>query len=299
MDAVGTALGHKCDLSGRRSAFIGPIIRGGDAELLHRIECDRQDGGEGIAVLIVGRDAIDRDVALIAVGAVDGSASGIDVFVDALVIAGISYARLQAEQIRNVAALQRQLLDLILIKGVAQRCVRGVDGFRLRRDFHLAGDRPNLEFHRHRIRHVHQKFKAGPFVLREALFFRSQSVSARRQSHELILSRIIGVGCALQALSGIHQCDLGADDRCAAGIEHDSTQRACARLPPGHRRGEQNQAQVRENIPPLHGTNHGSSFEEAVAEIAIPAPPFYDCDLPVAQHTTPFVLICCAFSIPK
>ena len=89
--------------------MIRSIIRGGYAKLLHRVERDREHGREGVRPLIIGRDTIDRDVALIAARAVDRPVSCIEVpvIVKGRAVAGIKHTCLKAEQIRNVAAFER------------------------------------------------------------------------------------------------------------------------------------------------------------------------------------------------
>jgi len=86
----------------REVAFIGPIIRGGDAELLHRIE-GPQDGGEGIALFLSLAGMPSTVMLLDRCGRRWTVRFGYTTsLVDALVIAGISYAACRLRQIRNV-----------------------------------------------------------------------------------------------------------------------------------------------------------------------------------------------------
>src|SRR5437879_10818090 len=74
MNIVRAALGNQCDVSAGALALVRAIIRRGDAELLNRIQRDRQHGSEGVpARLVVNVYAVERDVALVAAPAVDCS----------------------------------------------------------------------------------------------------------------------------------------------------------------------------------------------------------------------------------
>ena len=69
---VGAALGHQRHLRAGGAAAVGVGVHGGDAELLHRIRGHAQDAGEGVAVhLVVDVHAVQRDVGLVALAAVD------------------------------------------------------------------------------------------------------------------------------------------------------------------------------------------------------------------------------------
>ena len=79
---VGAGLGHQRDVGARAAAGAGVAVGGGGAELFHGIEGDAQHAGEGRArVLIVHVGAVQRDVGLIGLAAVDRAAARIEILV--------------------------------------------------------------------------------------------------------------------------------------------------------------------------------------------------------------------------
>jgi hypothetical protein len=71
-------------------------------------------------------------------------------------IAGIGDAGLQTQQIGDIATLKWNLLDLGLIKGIAQRRVYEIENLGLTRDIDRLGGTPELEPHIRRRRGVDQ-----------------------------------------------------------------------------------------------------------------------------------------------
>src|SRR5215471_116957 len=122
---IGAAFGDERDLGARRASRISTIIRGRHAEFLHGIESDGQNRRERIAVhLIVDIDAIEGDVRLIAVGAVDGTvARVVGLRIETFPMPVVGDTSLQRQQIWNVAPFHRKLLHLNLIEGIADRSV--------------------------------------------------------------------------------------------------------------------------------------------------------------------------------
>ncbi len=130
MKAVGTTLGDQGYLRATGNPFIGVGVARGHTEFLNRVQRDGQHGLERITPFWIHRDAVQRDVALIATRAVNCAAARIRVGVYTWIIAGVDYAGLQGEKIADVATFQRQLLDLVFAEGRAEGSIRGVEGFR-------------------------------------------------------------------------------------------------------------------------------------------------------------------------
>ena len=117
MELVGAALGDQGHLSSRASTLISVIVRRRDPEFLHRINRRGQHRSKSIAAgLVVYVNPVQSDVALIAAGAIDRAVARVLVLINIEPVAGIRHPRLQAEQVRNVAAFQRNLPHLDLIE---------------------------------------------------------------------------------------------------------------------------------------------------------------------------------------
>ena len=104
LHAIAVEVGHG-DLGAGRGSLIGVVVGGRNAEFLHGVQGHRQDGGEGVAALVVHGDTVDRDVSLIAAGAVHRSVPSVPSG-DVLTIVGIGDAGLHAEEVRDVAAFE-------------------------------------------------------------------------------------------------------------------------------------------------------------------------------------------------
>ncbi len=61
-------------------------------------------------------------------------------------MAEVEHARLQAEEIGHVAVDHRQILDGPVGNGIAQSCIRSVQGFSFRRHIHRLGDSSQRHF---------------------------------------------------------------------------------------------------------------------------------------------------------
>ena len=136
MELVGAALGDERDLRAARHALVGDGVACRDAKLLDRIGRNGQNRLESITVLGIHGDAVECDVALIAPRAIDRAAARIAVLIDVRTVAGVHHARLQGQQVRNIAALEGELLHLVFVEGHANGSIRGVQRERLCGDFH-------------------------------------------------------------------------------------------------------------------------------------------------------------------
>ena len=182
MEIVGAALGHQGDLRARRSSFVRVVVRGRDPELLHRIRGHRQHRRERVPFRVrVDIHPVQRDVALIAVSPIHGSAPRVVVCVDVRTIAGIRDACLQRKQIRYVAPFHRQLLDLVLVKSVSQRSIRGIQRHRLPGYLHRLQRRTNLHFYVRSRRRIDQQLQIGLLKLPKARHFHREHIATRRK----------------------------------------------------------------------------------------------------------------------
>ncbi len=125
METVCPALGDQRHLGSRTGTLIGVVVGRCYPELLDRIKSGRQHRSKGIPVgLVVHVDTVERDVALIAARTIHGAIARVLVPVDIRTVAGVGDPGLQAQQIRNIAALQRDLLNLGFIERITNR---GID----------------------------------------------------------------------------------------------------------------------------------------------------------------------------
>jgi hypothetical protein len=169
VEIIGAALGDESDLGGGGNAFGGGIVGSGDANLLDRIQSDRENRTEGMRALVVDGDTVESDVALVAAGPVDGAAAGIDAGVDVGTIAGIDDPGLKAEKIGTLRLSRGSCL--IFTEGVAERTVGGIDGFGLRRHFNLINKRGDLECDIQSIGNVDEEFDGGALEPLETVLF--------------------------------------------------------------------------------------------------------------------------------
>ena len=125
---IGAALCDQRHLRPGALPLVGAVIRRGHSEFLNRVLSHRQHRRKRISVrLIVYVDAVEGDVALIAARAIHGSIARVLVLV-ADAIAGVGHSGLQTQQVRNVAALQRNLAHLFFVEGIADGGVHQVEG---------------------------------------------------------------------------------------------------------------------------------------------------------------------------
>src|ERR1039458_4992091 len=188
VDAVGAAFGHECHLRAAGSSLVGVGIGGGDAKLLYGIERHGQDGGKGLAALVVYANAIETDIALVAARAIHRAAARI-VGTCVCSIASIGNAGLQRKQVGHVAPLQRQFLYLILAKRYTHSRVFGVDYRGLPGNFDLGGGRADLKDNVHASRQVDKKLEIGLLVFLETSFFRGQYIGTRGKREKFEFAR--------------------------------------------------------------------------------------------------------------
>src|SRR5215472_16444328 len=128
MNIVCATLGDEGDLTSGGAAGVGSGIACGHAKFLKRIESGAQSAGKSKSLrLIVVVDAIERDVGLVAAGAIDRSATAIGSRTDMTTIACVRDACLQAEDAGRFAALEGEIGDLICVEGVSEAGVLSVD----------------------------------------------------------------------------------------------------------------------------------------------------------------------------
>src|SRR3954453_19872982 len=106
MKIVGATLCDESDLRSRGTPLVGVRVSGRHPKFLNGIQCDRQDRRECTPVyLVIHINTVESDVALVAASAIHGAATSIHISIHVSAIAGVGNARLQREQVRNVASL--------------------------------------------------------------------------------------------------------------------------------------------------------------------------------------------------
>src|ERR1700740_1590562 len=120
MKSTCAALGHQRYLCAGTLPLVCSIIRRGDSEFLNRILSHRENRGKGVSIrLIVDVDVVEWDVTLIASGSIHRAVARVLILVtDA--IARVSHSGLQAEQVGNIPAFQRNLSHLCFVKGISE-----------------------------------------------------------------------------------------------------------------------------------------------------------------------------------
>src|ERR1035437_1126782 len=205
MEAVGARAGDQSDVCARTAAGVGAAVAGGGAELLHRVGGHAQDTGKGRAAgLRVDVGAVERNVRLVAPSAVDGT-------VAVVAAAEVGDARLEREQVGDVARERRHFHHRLRGDDVAERSVNGVE---LRR----------VGFHRHRgrggpeliedyllgARLVDEQTHVVSGKVRETSRLGGQLVGAGRQLLHGVAPLRIGLVFTLQAGFRVDDCDDGA-----------------------------------------------------------------------------------------
>lgn len=121
MQVVGAALGHQGDLGAGGAAQLRAGIGGDGPEFFHRVERHSQHAGESrVVLLVVHVHAVERDVGLVVLAAVDRPAAVIGP------IAQVRYTRFQGKKPDHVPRLKGQLRDRLSADGVADGGVRRV-----------------------------------------------------------------------------------------------------------------------------------------------------------------------------
>jgi hypothetical protein len=155
----------------------GALAEGSEA-----VEVVAGDRGAPVGVLetgglvVVDVDAIERDVVLVSPRADD--------------FAGGRHARLQAEELDDVARHERQLPDLPFVEGVADGRVDRVDQGARRHDGDRFGDAGELQPHVERRRRIHLQRDLGGGG-GKVLQLRDHVISAGRHLRELVAPGII------------------------------------------------------------------------------------------------------------
>src|SRR4029079_4017709 len=111
---VRTLFGNQLDLRTRRASLRSVRVGRRDEKLFHSIRTDAQHRAKRVAgLLLVHVNAIERDVGLVAATAGDVSVR--------------SDGRLQAQQVRNVTSVERELRDLLGNEVVSKTAVLSVN----------------------------------------------------------------------------------------------------------------------------------------------------------------------------
>jgi hypothetical protein len=141
---VGAAFCYQRHLCPRALPLVRPIVCGRHSEFLNGVLRHWQYGRKCVTIrLIVHIDSVQCDITLIASRAIHCTIARILILVpDA--IAGICDPGLQAEQIGNVSAFQRNLTHLLFVKGIPDRSVDQIQSGGLRCDRHDFSGRAHL-----------------------------------------------------------------------------------------------------------------------------------------------------------
>src|ERR1019366_1091713 len=207
MEAVGARAGDQSDFRARTAAGVGAAVAGGGAELLHRVGGHAQDTGKGRAAGLRGDvGAVERNVRLVAPSAVDGAVAVVAVVARTVAPAGeVGDARLEREQVGDVARERRQFHDRLRGDDVAERSVNGVE---LRR----------VGFHRHRGR-------GGPELIEDYLLGarlvdeQTHVVSGKVRETSRLGGQLVGAG--RQLLHGVAPLRIGLVFTLQAGFRVD------------------------------------------------------------------------------
>src|SRR5262249_55951301 len=188
---IGAAAGDERDLSAGTAALIRILPANGDSELLNRIQRHWKRSIETIltedprrievvarscritaavfdacGLVVVNVYAIKRDVVLVSTRA-DNFTTWRD-------------ARLQAEQLDNIARLQRQLSDLNLIEGISDSRIGGVESSGLGFHANRLRERRDLHLHVECRGRIHEQTDTGLGDDCKAGLFSDKNVTARR-----------------------------------------------------------------------------------------------------------------------
>ena len=240
MDVVGAAFGDEGDLGAGGAAEIGVGTGGDDAELLDSVERDAEGGGEaGARVLIVGIDAVERDVRLIGLTAIYVAGA----VTRRVVFAVVSYAGLEGKQANDIAAFEGELKDRLGGEVIAEGGVLGVNGIGLGRNGDGIGSGGEFEFDIARGRGLDLYGNAAEGEGTKAGGCGGERVGGWGELGERVISGAIGGGGAFGAGGSIEDRDRGAGDN-GAGRIGDSTAQRGQCLPVRRHRRQQNEKPV-------------------------------------------------------
>src|SRR4029077_19781553 len=181
MELICAAFRDQRNLRTRSVSLVGVVVRRGDPKFLHGIERRRQYGGERVSArLVIHVHTVERDVALIAAGPGHDSISRVLTLVDVRAVPGVGDTRLQAEEVGHVAALQRDLPDLIFVEGVYNRGVDEVQSRRLAADADVLRHRADFQLDIRGCRGINEQLQPRLHVMRKSARRYGQGVSARR-----------------------------------------------------------------------------------------------------------------------
>ena len=133
---VGAALGDDVHHAAVAAAVFGLGARGDEVELLDRLEREElQQAADGVVVVVA---AVDLVVDVAAVAAVD--LRRVLRALGRVAVEAEADARNRRREVRELAAVQRQVLDPLDVDDAADRRARRLDQRRLRRDADALGD---------------------------------------------------------------------------------------------------------------------------------------------------------------
>src|SRR5579864_9721356 len=219
MELICAAFRDQRNLRTRSVSLVGVVVRRGDAKFLDGIERRGQYGGERVSArLVIHVHTVERNVALIAAGAVHGSISRVLVLVDVRAVPGVGDTRLQAEEVGHVAAFQRDLPDLIFVEGVSNRGVDEVQGGRFAADADVLGHRADFQLDVRRRRGIHEQLQPRLHVVRKSARRYGQGVSAGRYGENAKVALRSGRYGALKSGLRVGEHHGGVWDRAPAWV---------------------------------------------------------------------------------
>ena len=216
---VRARFGGDAHRAARLHAVLRVLRAGLHADFLHRIG-KRQRQVDAVVPVVVHRTveevlhaelltARDRDAAALSQAPARG-------------IAGIDGTASQDDERGDVAALERQRLDGLVVDDCADRGVARLDERRGRFDGHRFLERANLELHRdHRIA-VHLQHDSRLHVGPEARERHFEAIRSDRQVRQRVRARDVGHGVPAEAGVGLQSGDRDAWQDAAAVIDDGS-----------------------------------------------------------------------------
>ena len=189
MEVVRAGLADEVDLVGAE-AVLGRVGGGLFLELLDGV--DRQDRGRRAERGIdVGR-AVDHEVVRRRPRSHDADRVAGALAHVALLAVGLDGARAQEQQLEEVAAIQRQLGDLLFGDGLADAGAAGVEGDGVRLDFDRLGDVARLELQIDALDLIDVELDVGAQRDLEACLLGGDNIVADGQQRHDVVSLVVG-----------------------------------------------------------------------------------------------------------
>src|SRR5579863_1222318 len=246
MEGIGSPLGDERGLCSLRIPLRSPEVGGGDAEFL--------DGGDGhgkysreggsscitdssATALVVDVNAIESDVVLVAMGAIDGAAARV-VHRRVITVSSGDYTGLKRQKSGDIATVQWHLANLSPAERIALAGVSGVQKGRLPGDLDRGGRGANFHPDIDSGRQVHEQFE--PFLLEigKAAGANVERVVAGHYLSKHVAALLVGGGGALQVRVDIGQAHSGVGNGSVARVR-DCATKGCGGLRPRGTSGEE------------------------------------------------------------